>query len=373
MSGPQPRPRIQSFKSLPAWGSAEAPPTSFLLFAYGPTQASKFGGEHFTVYLTTDNAKAIVQEWARRSIRGHFDYDHAILQDNPGGTPSAGAFDLEVRADGLWVVNIEWTPRMLKYFKDKEIQYTSPFFDVITGPDGNDYVTEIHNVAVTNWPATDNLRPLIALNKRGLGASKHMDPKAQEAIKAILDKLISDGKDANTAQAILDIQAALSGAADPNANPADPNMPAMAEIAQTARALTGKVSPADVKGVLQAAFNAKAETKTLNDRIQALETKEALDLIDRSTLTPASKVWAAKQLSQPAGYETVKSFIEASAKDAPVGPHVVLVKPPVVEAKSDEVSPEMIAFCKAKDLEPKTYLKHWTALNKGKSWSRELA
>ena len=374
MSGIKRTYKANTYQTLPAWGTAEIPPTEFLLFPYGPTQATMFGGKRETVFLTPDNAKAIVDEWSRRGIRGHFDYDHAITQNNPEGTPSAGAFDLELRADGIWVVNIEWTPKMLGYFKNKEYQYTSPFFETELGSDNKQYVKAIYNVAVTNWPATDQLKPLIALSRKKLKAyGAPMDPKAQEAIKAILDALIKEGDEANTAQAILDIQAALSGAANPNEAPADPDMPAMSEIAATARKLTGKSTAAEVKGALQAAFNAKTEVSTLNERIKALETKEAKDLIERSNLTPASKGWALSQLSQPNGCETVKSFIEASAKDAPVGPKLTLVEPPVTSPESDEPSKEVVAFCQSKGLDAKIYLKNWKLLNPKNKWSKELA
>ena len=378
---------FQSFTDLPAWGTSENPPTEFLLFPFGETQATMFGGQRESVFLSPENGQKIVEEWSRRLNKGHFDYDHAILRDNPEGTPSAGSFKIDLRADGLWVTDIVWTPRMLKYFKDKEIQYTSPYFQTEEGPDGKQYVTALLNVAVTNWPATDQLRPLIALSQKptnkpttkALSTKARaqgviMDPKIQEAIKAILEKVKSDGEAADVAQAVLDIQAALAGAADPNANPA-PGMAEAMDIAATAKALTSKTKASEVKGALQAAFDAKTENKDLIKRLNALETESAQSLINTSKMTPAQKTWCQTQLSQPNGFETVKSFIEASAKDAPVGPNVALVQPPEVKAEvqSDDPSKELVSFCQSKGLDAKIYLKNWKILNPKKSWSRELA
>ena len=54
---------FQSFTDLPAWGTSENPPTEFLLFPYGKTQATMWGGAREEVYLTPENAKKIVAEW----------------------------------------------------------------------------------------------------------------------------------------------------------------------------------------------------------------------------------------------------------------------------------------------------------------------
>ena len=374
---------FQSFTDLPAWGTSENPPTEFLLFPFGETQATMFGGQRESVFLSPENGQKIVEEWSRRLNKGHFDYDHAILRDNPEGTPSAGSFKIDLRADGLWVTDIVWTPRMLKYFKDKEIQYTSPYFQTEEGSDGKQYVTALLNVAVTNWPATDQLRPLIALSQKpnarpttkalSLKARAQgviMDPKIQEAIKAALAN--AGIKDTEMAQVILDIQAALAGN-NPNETPAPDQAEAM-DIAATAKALTGKSSVAEVKGVLQAAFNAKVENSDLIKRLNALESERAKDIIDRSKLTPAQKAWAQSQLSQPNGFETVKSFIEASSKDVPLGPNAPLVQPPVAPApESEEPSKELVSYCQSKQMDAKVYFKNWKIINPKKAWTKELA
>ncbi len=377
----------KSFKDLPSWGTSDQPPTEILLFPLGETQATKFGGYRESVFLTEANGQAIVEEWSRRGITGHFDYNHAVITDSPSGTPSAGAFDLEMRSDGLWVVNIRWTPKMLEYFKAKEMQYYSPYFETTEGDDGKPYVTALLNVAITNWPATDQQKPLIALkattqpkqaktqNKTATTVTRrhNMDPKIQEAIKAILEKIKTDGEEADIAQAVLDIQAALAGAADPNASPS-PDAGAE-EIAASAREYTGKTKPADVKGALKAAFDAKSSNGDLIKRIHELESIQAKSLIDSSKLTPAQKTWAQGQLTKPNGFDVVKSFIEASSQDVPVGPHVTPVQPPEVKAEvqSDEPSKEIVAHCQNKGIDAKIYLKNWKIINPKKTWTKELA
>jgi hypothetical protein len=174
------------------------------------------------------------------------------------------------------------------------------------------------------------------------------------------------------AQVILDIQAALAGA-NPNETPAPDQTEAM-DIAATAKALTGKSSVAEVKGVLQAAFNAKVENLDLIKRLNALESERAKDIIDRSKLTPAQKSWAQSQLNQPHGFETVKSFIEASSKDVPLGPNAPLVQPPVTQApESEEPSKEVVSYCQSKQMDAKVYFKNWKIINPKKAWTKELA
>jgi phage I-like protein len=338
MNGEREKRTYRSFESLPGWGTAEQPPTEFLLFPFGETTATKFGGQREVVYLTPEAAQTIVKEWDRRKITGHFDYDHAILTTNPEGTPSAGAFDLQVRDSGLWVVNVRWTPKMVQRFKDKEFQYYSPFFETNEGEDGKQYVSAIYNVAITNWPATDQQKPLIALSATTPKApttpeptprahnkkSFNMDPKVQEAVKKILaDKGVKENE---IAQALLDIMAALNGAA-----PAD--MPAEdMEIAASAKALTGKTKASDVKGVLQLAFDSKSTVTTLTNRVNALELEKAEAMIKDAKITPAQSAWCQAQLKTHNGFEIVKSYLEAAAKDAPIGPHADQIKPPAPTA-----------------------------------------
>jgi phage I-like protein len=389
MNGERVKQTFRSFESLPGWGTADSPPTEFLLFPFGETTATKFGGQREVVYLTPQAAESIVSEWDRRKITGHFDYDHAILATNPEGTPSAGAFDLVVKPDGLWVSNVRWTPKMIQRFKDKEFQYYSPFFETEEGEDGKQYVSAIYNVAITNWPATDKQKPLITLSattptpnrkpepkqetKRAHnGKSFNMDPKVQDAIRAVLEK--AGHKEGELAQLILDIQAALSGAGAP------PDMPAEdMEIAASAKALTGKSKAGDVKGVLQAAFDAKANANDLAKRVNALELEKAEGMIKAAKLTPSQASWCQSQLKAHNGFEIVKSYLETTAKDAPVGPHADQIKPPTAEAATpapadtSEPTKACVEWCQKKGLDAKIYLKNWRLINPNKNWVPELA
>lgn len=160
--------QARTVQALPAWGTAEAPPGEFRLFAFGETMtATWWGNKREKFVLTKEGANVIIQEWSRRNIEGAFDRDHDFGD-------SRGTFDIELRADGLWVSSIQWTAETLQKFAEKKLRYYSPAFDV-TYDDNHEPVRDAEkrlqicsllNIALTNYPATDNLRPLIALSQK---------------------------------------------------------------------------------------------------------------------------------------------------------------------------------------------------------------
>lgn len=128
-------------------------PTEVLIIKDGITSTVK------GTYLFNDvSGKAVLNTWRERGIRLYFDYNHLSLEpeDEEQGK-AAGWFDLDLREDGLWAVNIEWTDKALKLIESKEYKYISP---VLFTNEKNEVVRLI-NVALTNLPATDNLEPLI--------------------------------------------------------------------------------------------------------------------------------------------------------------------------------------------------------------------
>jgi phage I-like protein len=158
-----------------------------LIFKFGENRATQ-NGKPEVVYLTPKGAKNIVAEWKRRRIAGAFDYEHAVAgsaAEKAKGVPAAGWFSLAVRADGLWAVGITWLESALKYFKAKEYRYFSPYFSV----NRKGEIVDIFNVALTNWPATDQQRPLIALS----WATRRytMEPLSIEQLQAKATELIA--------------------------------------------------------------------------------------------------------------------------------------------------------------------------------------
>ena len=108
--------------------------------------------------FTPEDAQRVVQAWRDWGNRLSIDYEHQALEPVANGpTPAAGWFDLEVRGDGLWAVNVEWTPRAAELLRNREYRYFSPAFRVEDG-----HIVELINIALTNLPATKRMEPLVA-------------------------------------------------------------------------------------------------------------------------------------------------------------------------------------------------------------------
>ena len=127
-------------------------PREIKLISYGVTDTTK--GPYI---LDEDSAKIVLSRFKSRGLQLFFDYNHNSLDpQTPEQGESAGWFKLELRQDGIWAVDIEWTEDAKSRIADRKYKYISP---VIVLDDKN-RVIRLINVALTNLPATDNLSPL---------------------------------------------------------------------------------------------------------------------------------------------------------------------------------------------------------------------
>lgn len=138
--------------------------------AASPRRAAKVGGEPpewilifpFGEYQT-DHADApfLIDEEGMASVVAAFeargndlviDYEHQTLDGDQA--PAAGWIkELEARGkDGLWA-RVEWTEKGANYLRSGEYRYDSPVFNI---DKKTKRVTELLNVALTNWPASHN-------------------------------------------------------------------------------------------------------------------------------------------------------------------------------------------------------------------------
>lgn len=112
-----------------------------------------------------DDAIAAAVLSAQAALKGKFlfDYDHQTLRAEKNGQPAPAAGwggRLEWRSgDGLYAVEMDWTPAALSAIAAKEYRYISPVFlyDKKTGA-----VTSVKMAALTNYPALDDLTDLAA-------------------------------------------------------------------------------------------------------------------------------------------------------------------------------------------------------------------
>ncbi|RTK98724.1 MAG: hypothetical protein EKK57_11140 [Proteobacteria bacterium] len=133
------------------------PPKEILLIKFGRTETLK--GEY---YLDTDSALKVMEKYQSRGLYLCFDYGHGVVSgQNEDQSKAAGWFDLELKVDGIYAVNIKWTPKAADMIANREYLYISPAIVL----DEFKKVIRIINCALTNLPATDNLEPIVQLEE----------------------------------------------------------------------------------------------------------------------------------------------------------------------------------------------------------------
>ena len=134
---------------------------------------------------------------ALRTNDYHFDYEHQTMYTEENGKPAPAAAWFEdfeyVEGEGLYALNVDWTPDGQKAVDDKEYRYTSAVFayDTKTGRP-----TNLMHVALTNDPAVDGMKAIAAL-KAKTNSPKQNEPKhptsgeepMNDAFKLMLDLL----------------------------------------------------------------------------------------------------------------------------------------------------------------------------------------
>ncbi|MEQ5285545.1 MULTISPECIES: phage protease [Providencia] len=121
------------------------------------------------------------------------DYEHQSLHTEKNGqpAPAAGWFkgaNLVWQDDGLYVENVDWTPKAAAMIADKEYRYISTVFsyDKVSGA-----VTDIFSVTITNNPGLDGMNEitLAAMTKYAAGSTPPME-NTMDKILALLRKLL---------------------------------------------------------------------------------------------------------------------------------------------------------------------------------------
>jgi len=136
----------------------EGAPAEFQLLPYGRIEIE---GEEDAV-LDEESMASVIANFERRGNDMVIDYEHQTLKDVEA--PAAGWIKrlIDKGKQGLWVV-VDWTEKGAQYLKNREYRYFSPVFWV--SKEGRKLV-EIENVALTNFPRVNNLRPIVAKMSR---------------------------------------------------------------------------------------------------------------------------------------------------------------------------------------------------------------
>lgn len=108
--------------------------------------------------LDDESMDSIIAHFERRGNKMVVDYEHQTLMDVQA--PASGWITKFVRKgmDGLWAV-VEWTEKAKNYIAAREYLYFSPVFWV---REKDRKVMAIKNIALTNDPKVNHLRPIIA-------------------------------------------------------------------------------------------------------------------------------------------------------------------------------------------------------------------
>jgi len=134
--------------------SIEGAPGEFQLFPYG-----KIGIEgEDDAFVDGESMDAVIADFERRGNDMVIDYEHQTLKDVQA--PAAGWVKRLINrgTEGLWVI-VEWTKQAKEYLENREYRYFSPVFWV---SDNGRKIVKIENVALTNYPRINNLRPIMA-------------------------------------------------------------------------------------------------------------------------------------------------------------------------------------------------------------------
>lgn len=143
----------------PALGSE--PPTEWRIFPFGQINMRWADGRRETAVFDEQAAARVLEHYQERGHDLSLDYNHAhsVPTVDDRAKRSAGSFELELRSDGLWMTNIQWTADAAEYIRKREYRYLSPWLFV---EQGSKRIHELRNVALTPDPATLGIQPLVA-------------------------------------------------------------------------------------------------------------------------------------------------------------------------------------------------------------------
>lgn len=324
---------------------SKKPPAEFQVFKAGAFETTK------GLFLCDADAVASILKCA--SDYGNelcLDYNHGMADGWPVDPAlsgkAAGWFSLEDRgageSGGLWAVNVRWTPAAHAAIAAGEWRYTSPWFSY----DGETRrIHELHNVALTNTPATKNLKPLTASR---LGETSTESPPMLKLLAALSLPATATEQDALNAVAARDAQMTATTALKANVD--------------AVLSLTGAADLSAALGTMKAWQEANAALPAVQAQLSALqkasaesELKALLDEAQKAGKVPPAEraeleKFGASNLAGLKAYLSVKAPVvitePAKVKEGVVDTSALCAEELAV-AKASGISPEDFAKAKA--------------------------
>lgn len=268
-------------------GPGEQAPTEFRIFSAGVVDTVK------GAFLFDDGAaRDVLAAYADHGADIPIDYDHAMVDGSPASERvAAGWFRPEVRGGELWATDVRWTPRAAASLGAREWRYISPAFLADAGKEPR-RVRRLINVAITNLPATKQLRPLVASMVDAPEAPRFDEVQRMETVLSALSAK-------NEAEALAAVQRLQNDARDLLALTGKPTLGEALAVCSAWKEGAAKV--AEVEAQLAARAKAEADAKAVS----------AIELaINEKRLAPGRKD-VAEKLYASHGAAALEAFLSA--------------------------------------------------------------
>ncbi|WP_185843490.1 phage protease [Pseudoalteromonas luteoviolacea] len=290
----------------------------------------------------------------------HFDYEHQTIfaEQNGKPAPASGwvapdAFEY-VPGQGVFALNVKWTPRASTAIRDDEYRYISPVFDY--GPDGRPIL--FRHFALTNDPAIDGMENVVALKTKTPG-DKTMN-EAQKLLK-LLGVTVADGQEPTAEQYTTATTAlkALKTKADETDSKTAQLKNANEQVAAL-KAANGNSQVDLTKWVPRADYDALAkETTALRTENSTLSIEQQIEKAREEGRISNAETNYFTQLGEQQGAAVLKTQLDARTPIAALKNQqtTTTTKTPPKGQGSGELDSADLAVLKASGLDPEAFKK----------------
>lgn len=288
----------------------DGPPAEFRIWKFGINNTTKG-----TVLFDSEAAASIMAAYADHGVDIAIDYEHQTFNSESNGKPAPAAawFTPQVRDDGLYATNVKWSDEAAAFLKSRQYRYFSPSAEI---DKDTRRVRKLLPFALTNYPATKHLEPLVA--KAGVTAE---ESRPMRTLLTALG-LKEDAEEADALSALVRLN----------------------DFQKEAMSLTEKTSSPEVLGTIAAWKQAKGQLVELSAKVEKLEG----DARDKEvTLLVAQLPPVMREKAVELGKKDV-SFLRAWVSEmAPLLTKATAeVKQPEIKTMSSKLSPEELMIDK---------------------------
>jgi phage I-like protein len=257
----------------PTAGADRVPPSEFKIFPMGVVSSLK--GE----FLFDATAAGMVMAAALdHAVDFTIDYDHHTLHVKNGvKAVAAGWFNLELRNDGLYAINVSWTPDADEHLRKGEYRYFSPLFN---WDETSGRITSLINNALTNTPALDGQEALVAASASANTNTQEdtVDPELKKALDRAAElerQLAAQAAQIRTLEGnsqIAALSATVGLAANAGADEVRTRVVALTAFRKDVLAIAGKDSDHMAVAALTAMKEQAGEVVALRTQVQEAQT-----------------------------------------------------------------------------------------------------